>query len=117
MDDEVYKLRRAVMVHIYEARDLVPGLPRVDVRITDNNGGILGVARMSGLHIWVPEKAITDPSIDLRGVVFHELLHAIYGIEHHDGDPLMSPTANKLSREEAERCFVRWAKAGARGEV
>lgn len=46
MNNEVYKLRRKVINIIYDLKkDL--DLPRIIVRITDNNGNILGVGTMN----------------------------------------------------------------------
>ena len=108
MNDDVYKLRREVMKYIYEARDLCE-LPRIDIRITENvDEWVLGLGRMKDNIIWIPKR--TFEGWDLRTIVFHEILHAVYGVEHVKGDKLMDIEHNPLTKSEANRLFKKWAK-------
>lgn len=96
MNDETYKLRREVMKHIYEAKKLIgASFPRVDVRIADANSGesALGVARTGDNIIWITPVAIGE--YDLRAVVYHEICHTVYCLDHNEDCPLMK---SKISR-------------------
>lgn len=110
MSSEVYQLRKRVMAMIYEAKRLVPSLPRVTVRITDDHASTLAIAVMERDYIEVTERAVTCDDFDLRTIVYHELLHAVYGVEHDDQCPLMRPVHLPLSKEMAQRIFTRYAK-------
>jgi len=106
MDDDVYKLRRKVMDLIYEARTLAPDIPRITVRITEDAGKTLGVARMKGNIIWITKSAIRHPN--LRTVVFHEICHGIGGIKHQKGG-LMNPSLVNLTKYQAQKEFKYWS--------
>ena len=111
MNNDVYKLRREVMKYIYEAKNIVPTLPRITIRITDNYENILGKALLAKDVIWIPDYTLTSGH-DLRTVVFHEILHAVYNTDHHDDCPMMKPShskTEKLSKAEAHRLFKKWA--------
>lgn len=105
MDDEVYKLRRRVMDYIYEAKE-VCNLPRITVRVVKNCGEVKGVARMRDNIIWIPEGAISEDEYDLRHIVYHELLHAVYGVGHVDTCELMKPTIKKHNRMTSVRLKI-----------
>ena len=107
MDDGVYKLRREVMTLIYEIKTLVD-LPRVEIRITDNHPCTLGQARMRDCQIWITEGAITNSRYDLRCIVYHEVLHAVYGVGHDDKCPLMHPVHKPISKAECQRIFKKY---------
>ena len=106
MNDEVYKLRRKVIDLVYEAKSLVPSLPRITVRITEDAGKTLGVAKMKGNIIWVTKRAIGHPN--LRVVVFHEIQHGVGGIKHQKGG-LMNPSVVNLTKSQAQKEFKYWA--------
>lgn len=108
MNPAVFKLRKKVMNLIYEASEIVP-LPRIEVRITDNHETTLAVGRMRKNVIWVSERAVTYSEFDLRTIVFHELLHAVFGVSHDENCPLMKPIHSPLSKKECHRLFKRWA--------
>jgi hypothetical protein len=108
MDDNIYKLRSKVMKHIYEAKELCE-FPRITIRITEDVDDILGRARMKDNVIWIPKKSLED-KYDLRSIVYHEILHAVYGVEHVNNCPLMSPYHMKMSKSEADRLFKKYAK-------
>ena len=111
MNDDVYKLRRQVINILYDAKDMVD-LPRIDVRITSKmKKNTLAVARMEDNIIWVQEGSINIPEYDLREIVYHEILHAVFGVPHIKGDPLMDKYHNaNLSRKELDNNFKRLAK-------
>ena len=91
MDNEVYKNRRKVLDFIYELKNEGFKLPRIDVRIgTSQKCNVLGKARLNDNIIWITQEAINNGSNELRSVVYHELLHAIYGCNHVKGCPIMS---------------------------
>lgn len=116
MDDDVYKLRREVMKYIYEARELAE-LPRINIRITDDMEGtepdtkILGLAGMGDtVIIWIPKYTLKK-GYDLRTIVFHEILHTVYGIDHvNDENDIMYPYHEKLSKTKAEKEFKKWVR-------
>ena len=105
MDSEVYKLRRKVINVIYEIKEQF-NIPRITVRIADRHDVILGVARLKDNIIWITEESITDPRYDLRTLVMHELLHAIYGIGHDKKCPLMKPKHTPLTKAE---CYLNFS--------
>ena len=110
MNDGVYNLRREVMKYVYEAKALAKDLPRIDIRITDTDrGNLLGLAQMNDKIIWIPENSVTDEKYDLRTIVFHEILHAVYGIDHIDDCPLMKPIHTPLTKRQCEKFFVKYA--------
>lgn len=106
MSPEVYKLRREIIELIYEAKRLVPNLPRITVRVTDNNSsGVLGCARMGGNIIWISEGYVAS-----RATVFHEILHAVYGQAHVVGCPLMATHINpELDKATCDKLFIKYA--------
>ena len=93
MNDEVYKLRRQVIELIYEAKRGGVNLPRIAVRIGEQKAkhkNVLGIATMNGNQMWITKDAI-DLGLDvLRNVVFHEIGHAVFNLEHNNKCPLMS---------------------------
>jgi len=95
MNPEVYALRRQVMDVIYKAKELVPELPRLDVRIIEGNRhNILGVAQSGDCVIWIPENSLTNNVEFLPHVVLHEICHAVWSAPHDNDCPLMSPYLN-----------------------
>lgn len=110
MNNGTYNLRREVMTYVYEAKNLLKGkMPRISVRITDSDcPDILGVAYMGGNSIFIP--ANTSQRADLRTVVFHEILHAVFSVEHVKGCPLMDAIHTPLTQAKAARIFKSYAK-------
>ena len=89
MSRPVYTLRRRVMGLIYEARRVV-NLPRIEVRIVDNIDGVNAAAELNGNRIWVTEEAASNmPIDDLRRTVYHEIIHAVLGVNHVEKCPMM----------------------------
>ena len=116
MNDDVYKLRREAMKYIYEARELAE-LPRINIRITDKMEGskpntqVLGLAGMDRTNIiWIPEQTLKE-GWDLRAIVFHEILHTVFGIDHvNDPNDIMYPALKKQTKSELNKQFKKWVK-------
>jgi len=107
MSREIYDVRRMAMAFVYEARALVPDLPRIQVRITEDHDTVLAIARMRDCKIWISERSV---DFDLRTIVFHEILHAVFGATHDESCPLMGSVHRPLSRDLASSLFSSWAK-------
>lgn len=110
MDSEVYKLRRKVINLIYELKNEGFNLPRVDVRVGESKKcNVLGMAVLKDNIIWITEKAINKNEDYLRNVVYHELLHAIYGCDHDKQCPIMSPTLDKvINKNDCIKVFKKY---------
>lgn len=113
MNPDVYSLRRKVMSLIYEAGTVV-NLPRLTVRITDNDVTMLGCARMGGNIIWMTESAING-GYDIRAIVYHEIAHAVFNAGHDASSPLMKPTFSvgeiipvDVCQSELEKVARKW---------
>ena len=106
MNNEVYKNKRKVLDFVYELKNQGFKLPRVNVVIGDaKKCNVLGKARLKDNIIWITQEAINNGSNELRSVVYHELLHAIYCCTHVKGCPIMSAVqpdvvANKVKSIE-----------------
>jgi len=108
MNNQVYQLKRNVINIIYDLKRYV-NLPRITVRITDKKDDLLGRARMNDNIIWIPEN--TFNSKYLYQVVLHEILHAVYGIEHNEKCELMSAYVTKqLSKQKSLDIFLGYCK-------
>ena len=108
MNAQVYKLRRKVIGLIHEAKALYPNLPRITVRVAENHDRIAGVGAMGGNIIWITEEFVAS-----RGLVFHELCHAVFAQDHVKDCPLMAGDGSslKLSKAQADKLFLKYAKA------
>lgn len=97
MNDQVYKLRRQVINLIYEVKNEITNLPRIEVRIGEpRSEKTLGVAALKDYKIWITEDAINMGPDALRNIVFHEVVHAVTGFGHDDNCPLMQPTLKTI---------------------
>lgn len=116
MDEKVYQLRRQVMNIIYEARELLDfTMPRIQIRITEaasaKHRETLGMASMGECEIWIPATTIDDGEKILRHVVYHELCHAIWGIDHDKNCKLMTAFVEKpCTKNECHKIFKSYAK-------
>ena len=108
MNNQTYKLKKEAMKFIYEAKALDPSLPRITVRITDSHSKTLGVGRFGKNIIWITEDAVNNPNYDLRTIVFHEILHAVYSVEHDEKCPLMKAIHTPLAKKYCEKHFKKW---------
>ena len=126
MNDETYNLRRNVMAYVYDAKNLLRSvgydLPRQRVRIIDVDPGVflkaerdfvsdilLGCASFGGNDIYIPVKTI-EQNYDLRTVVFHEILHSAFCIDHDNESPLMGQSHKKMTPEDADKWFLKHVK-------
>ena len=103
MNNQVYQLKRNVINIIYDLKRYV-NLPRITVRVTDNQDNLLGRARMNDNIIWIPEN--TFNSKYLYQVVLHEILHAVYGIKHDNNCDLMCEYVKNITKEKALNIFL-----------
>jgi len=123
MNPEIYQKRRMVIDAIYEAKKLAASigvdLPRIQARIVDKDPNevirksALGTASMGGKEIWIPEDCLTGNYTGyLRQVVFHEILHAAYAIDHDERSKLMASRVGNapLPRELADELFIKHIK-------
>lgn len=110
MSPAVYQLRRKVIDLIYEAKKLVPTLPRIMVRITENHETTLAMATLKRDYIEVSERAVNCGDFDLRTIVFHELIHAVWGVRHNESCPLMRSHHKPLPKEDVHRLFLQYSK-------
>lgn len=107
MNESTYALRKQVMAFIYEIKEIV-NLPRIEVRITDAvNHRHLASARMGDCVIWVTENGIKN--YDLRTIVYHEVCHAVWAIEHDEKCPLMKSIHSKLTKKQCQKLLLKWA--------
>ena len=109
MNEKTYKLRKEVMGIIYEAKKLIPELPRVEVRISDMKGAA-GLGYLGNNVIRIGLNAIN--SRNLRAVVYHELGHAVLGLKHNKNCPLMVSGIEvyNLSKSHCEQIFLKLYK-------
>jgi len=108
MNEDTYKLRRKVIDLIYEINEIIK-LPRINVRITKDHKQILGSASLTKNTniIWITEKSITLSDYDLRSIVYHEILHTVYGIPHYKNCPLMKPIHKKgMNKSQVQKIFL-----------
>ena len=113
MNKDTYKLRREVMKYVYDAKKLDKNMPRIDVRITEDIPTTLGSSRVNKKIIWIPKRIAKNKDYNLRHVVYHEILHSAYGIDHHIKCPLMKPSLRKkekLSKEKLDSLFKYWTR-------
>ena len=113
MDNDVYKLRRQVINLIYEVKNGGGNLPRISVRIgkqTAKHKNILGCAMMNKNQMWITKDAI-DLGLDtLRNVVFHEIAHAVFGVNHDESCPLMASElpGTMLNKEDCLKHLLKY---------
>ena len=94
-----------------------PNATRITVRITDDYKNVLGIGRLYKNIIWIPKKGVNQSKSELRCTVYHEILHTVFGVGHHEGDKLMGSIHNKgLSKKEIQERFLYWANKAERGE-
>jgi hypothetical protein len=122
MNAETYALRRKVIEIIYRASALLTTrLPRVEVRITEPTNwrkgeSWVGRAIMGDNKIWIPSNTLDMGESWVNEVVYHELIHAIFGVGHNEDCPLMSSNVKGISIADAEKLFVEYAeKFGYKG--
>ena len=101
MNDDVYSLRRKVINMIYEVKNHIKDLPRVEVRIGESRcNKTLAIANRNNCQVWITKEAIDMGEDALRNIVYHELVHAVFGFRHDDKCPLMQPTLKTILKKE-----------------
>lgn len=112
MDNRVYQLRRKVIDMIYEVKNEIKSLPRIDVRIGEHKcNRILGVAALKQCIVWITEDAINQGEDRLRNTVYHEIVHAVTGFGHDESCPLMESKANHvLNKQECMQALKKYIK-------
>jgi hypothetical protein len=113
MNQETYEYRSEIKKLIYEINHLLdsyglPRMPFVTMRVTEDDTKLLGRALVKGDVIWITKRTILDKN--LRAVVYHELLHAVYGINHQSGDPLMDMFYKDIPKDVCQERFLYWIK-------
>jgi uncharacterized protein YjaZ len=78
MNNATFSLRKKAMAFIYEAKALVSTLPRINIRITEKSESTMGVGNSNTTTIWLTEDTIN--SSRLKEIVFHEIVHAAFGL-------------------------------------
>lgn len=97
MNDNTYAERRLVIDEIYKAKTLLRNngfdLPRIEVRICDLTPEELEKSiargRLNANQIWVSTHALKNCKKHLYRIVLHEVIHAVKGVMHPKGCPLM----------------------------
>lgn len=123
MNPETYALRRKVIDYIYRAKKIYETLTgqrnwkRVNVRIVklspeDVLKGVLGYASLEGFDIRIPATTLKKYKEQvLHEIVFHELLHAMYGIGHDTNNRLMTGIIDShLTHEQIDKLFSDYVK-------
>ena len=124
--DETHELRRTVMKYIYDAKNLVKrelgyDQPRVNMRVVDwspervilQNALACATGYGTGV-ILIPAATIAGSKWErhLKSIVYHEILHATYCVEHDESSPLMHPIITKkpLEGKELDNWFIKHVK-------
>jgi hypothetical protein len=92
MSSSTFASRKKAMAFVYEAKVLVPNLPRINIRITENLDGIMGAGRAGTCTVWLTDETINSKR--LKEIVFHEIVHAAFGLSHYKGCKLMDANAS-----------------------
>ncbi len=110
MNSETYALRKRVINFIYEIKKHVPNLPRVEVRVGKAiKKNLLGQAKLNKNIVWITDTALNMNDKKLRNVVYHELIHAVYGVEHDEKCPLMQSNLDTISnKEDCIKLFLKY---------
>jgi hypothetical protein len=116
MNESVYAERRVIIDLIYRVKNLLRTkgiqLPRIDVRIVDADRSkttSIGRARMRDNIIWIPADSLVKYSKQQYQIVLHELLHAVWGVEHDQKCLLMHTNLQELTDSKAENIFLEYA--------
>ena len=109
MNNDTYILRTQVMSVIYDLKQSIPNLPRVEIRISDMVGAS-GLGWFGQNVIRISSKYCNHKS--LRNIVYHELGHAVLGLSHNEDCPLMASgtkelSCHNISSDEGKRIFIK----------
>ncbi len=108
MNDDTYKLRRAVMTIIYEFKSRY-NIPRQTIRIVDRVHGekthdgwhrVIGYAGMGQNYVHIRGDWAGKSREKLLPLVAHEICHSVKAIEHDDACKLMSPTIVDMTEDD-----------------
>lgn len=123
MNSEIFKLRKRVLSFVYEAKKLLPEFEHVEIRITEKEDTPEGQkpyaarAHLGKKHISVlKDVAETANDLTLRGIIFHELVHTLFGVRHIESCPLMKGGYNpnlwdgSLSIENQNELLLKYYK-------
>lgn len=107
MNQDTYEMRSEVMDIIYEIKNEIVDIPRVEVRITNSDEKYFGVAKRGANEIFITDTAVKSDY--LRQVVYHEVLHAVYGTYHNENCALMQSQENEvLTKEKCQELFKKY---------
>ena len=111
MNKATYALRRRVMKFIYQAKAIVPDLPRVEVRISDmKNCAGLGWYNTNVIRIDAKHTKETR-SVVLKRIVYHEIGHAVFGLKHDSKCPVMeSGWTLGFTDDLLDKTLLKWSK-------
>ena len=116
IDAGVWDIRKKVIGIIREASTVVGyRLPRVEVRVVVDSecADAIAMARMGGCVVNVVLDHVENMSyLDLRHVVFHELVHAVFNIGHNEECALMRSTLKKTTKRQQNKIFSQYANGG-----
>ena len=113
MNNETYRLRRAVIDIMYEFKDRY-NIPRQTVRIVDREQGtethdgwhnVIGYAGMGQNYVHILASWANKSRSKLLTLVAHEVCHSVKAIEHDDNCLLMSPIIKDMTEKQVwEHC-------------
>jgi hypothetical protein len=125
MNDDTYQKRREIINVIYKAKKLLSAvgvdMPRIEARIVDIDPktviaqglhDAVGIARFNSNQIWIPASTLDKYKNYLDEVVFHEILHAAYNVDHDEKSPLMRSRLGSIpiQGKELDDLFVAHVK-------
>lgn len=120
MNPETYALRRQIIDIVYRAKNLLRkklnyDLPRQTVRIIDVDptvflayegkyipNHLLGCATLGGNDIYIPAETLSS-EYDVLEIVYHELLHSAFCIDHDPKSIIMSPYGVRKGKYSPEQ--------------
>lgn len=80
--------------------------PPITVIITHDSPEAYGMALLEGGIIWISERVVMS-----RAVVYHELLHALFGLDHVKGCPLLDSHIDPdLDRDICDTLFIQYTE-------
>lgn len=113
MNNETYRLRRAVIDIMYEFKARY-NIPRQTVRIVDREQGtethdgwhnVIGYAGMGQNYVHILSSWANKSRSNLLALVAHEVCHSVKAIAHDDDCLLMSPIIVPMTEEQVwEHC-------------
>jgi Zn-dependent peptidase ImmA (M78 family) len=112
MNSNTYELRKKVMEIIYECKKNGFILPRIEIRIVNEQTDACAYAYLGKNIIHVNEKYITENySKYFTQIILHEIVHACFGIGEIKGCKLMHCSKfweNKINVYDAWKLFNKY---------